>query len=265
MIAGSPLFKNLGMASGLDGLDEATGGGKPKPKAATQAPLPAPGTKVVLPGFEDMPLYAPEDTNKVKIQDTRTINPATGQPFAKGRQGAMTTSINPNNAKFVIQHALSKGVDPNTALAIALQETKMGNLNEDMGTANEYMADQGIDNPYEQGANALVKALADKLAYAKRLGFDKKGEAFALQAYNGYGRLTPQNTDPNATETFYGIPVTHQRPLDMKQNPVYGKTIMSLRDEVIKKNPELQELIQKAMQARQATPMQSPALAYTPQ
>lgn len=244
----SPLFKNLGMASGLDGL-------------ATE-PEPVPGSKVVLPGFKDMPLYVPKDTRRLKIQDLRAINPATGAAFKN--KGPMSAAVNQDVVNYVIKHALNKGLDPNTALAIALQETKIGNMNENVGSAWATFPDEGITDPYEQGANSLVKALADKLQYAKRLGYDKKGEAYALQAYNGYGKLFPQNTDPSAVESFYEIPVSRRNPLNLATNPVYGKTIMSVRDEIIKRNPEIQKLIQKAMAKRKASPMESPALtSYT--
>lgn len=248
----SALFKNLGLASGLDGSG---------PTTENPAPTPAPGTKVVQPGFPDMPLYVPKDTRKLKITDTRKVNPATGRPFKQG--APMSASVNPEVINFVINQAMKKGVDPNTALAIALQETKIGNLNENVGSAWSTFSDEGIENPYEQGANAMVKALVDKLAYAKRLGYDKKGEAYALQAYNGYGKLFPQNTAPGAVESFYEIPVSRNNPLNLANNPIYGKTIMSLRDEVIKQNPEIQKLIQQAMAKRNATPMQAPGLTYT--
>lgn len=230
------------MASGLDGLN-------------AEDPVPA----------GKLPLYVPKDTRRLKIQDLRKLNPATGQPW-KG-DAPMSATVNPDVIDFVIKQAMNKGVDPNTALAIALQETKLGNLNEDVGSAWATLPDQGIENPYEQGANSLVKALADKLQYAKRLGYDRKGEAFALQAYNGYGKLMPRGTGAGvpATEYYYGIPTTRSNPLNMATNPVYGKTIMSVRDEIIRKNPEIQKAIQKAMASRKAQPMESPALAYVPQ
>lgn len=239
----SALFKSLGMASGLDGLN-------------AEDPVP--------PGGEKLPLYVPKDTRRLKIQDLRKLNPATGQPW-KG-DAPMSASVNPDVIDFVIKQAMNKGVDPNTALAIALQETKLGNLNEDVGSAWATLPDQGIENPYEQGANSMVKALADKLDYAKRLGYDKKGEAFALQAYNGYGKLMPRGVGAGVptTEYYYGIPTTRSNPLNMATNPVYGKTVMSVRDEIIKKHPEIQKAIQKAMASRKTVPMQSPALAYTP-
>lgn len=256
MTTGSPLFKGLGLASGM-GAPETGGGSDPlSPFSETYAFKP-----------KQAPLSA-KQIAKLKIIDTRKINPANGQPFKK--PGAMSASVNPNVVSAIIRQAVSKGVDPNTALAIAMQETHMGNKNENVGSAWSTFSDEGIDDPYEQGANSMVKALVDKLAYAKRLGYDKKGEAFALQAYNGYGKLKPQQTTGNPTEYFYEMPVTRSNPLNMAQNPVYGKTIMSLRDEVISKNPELQALIQKELAARQAQqkqqqPMQAPVLAYAQQ
>lgn len=244
---GSSLFKNLGLASGMDGL-------------ASGDPVPPPGSKVVLPGAEDMPLYTPKDTRKLKIEDLRKINPATGAPFKQG--GAMSASVNADVVNHIINQSLAKGIDPNTALAIAMQETKMGNLNENIGSAWSTFPDSGIEDPYEQGANSMMKALVDKLDYAKRLGYDKKGEAYALQAYNGYGKLMPQNTAPGAVESFYEIPVSRKNPLNMATNPVYGKTIMSLRDEVIKKHPDLQKMIQQATAKRKAKPMAAPGVAY---
>lgn len=257
MIAGSPLYKGLGLPNGMEGLF--SGDPEPKMKPANTA-VPA----VINPNAPDIPLYIPKDTVRpIQIQDARKINPATGQPFRKG--GAMTANVNPNVVNAIIKQAMNKGVDPNTALAIALQETHMGNQNENVGSAWSTFPDEGIEDPYEQGANSMVKTLVDKLAYAKRLGYDKKGEAFALQAYNGYGKLTPRQTTGNPTEYFYEIPTTRSNPLNMAQNPVYGKTIMSLRDEIIKKNPELQALIKKAMTAKQGqqAPMQAPVMAYS--
>lgn len=208
----SALFKNLGLTSGLDGLNA----GNPDPTNPFSEKSP-----YALKPSQNIPPSVAKEIAKLQIRDTRKINPATGAPFKNA--GAMSADINPDVAKAVIRQAISKGIDPNTALAIALQETKIGNLNENVGSAWSTLPDDGITDPYEQGANSLAKTLVDKLSYAKRLGYDKKGEAYALQAYNGYGKLFPRNTDRNATESFYGIPVTHQNPLNMAKNPIYGK------------------------------------------
>ena len=243
----SPLYKGLGLASGMAPQE----GGDPDP---------APGSKVSIPGFPGMPLNVPKDIKHLMISDTRKINPATGQPFKK--PGGMSAKVNPDVVSAIARQAINKGVDPDTALAIALQETHMGNFNEEVGSAWSYFPDEGIKDPYERGANSMVKAMKEKAAYAKQLGFDKKGEDFLWQAYNGYGKLKPRQSNA-VSENYYEIPVTRQNPLDMAKNPVYGKTILSLRDELIKKNPEIQALIKKEMTSRKATPVQSPALAYS--
>lgn len=253
----SPLFRNLGLASGLDGLD-----GDPPVKGASKF---VPGNtmlpSIALEDTPDMPLYKPKDSFvPIKISDTRKVNPATGQPFKKG--APMSANVNPRVASMIIDQAMKKGIDPNTALAIALQETHMGNKNENVGSAWSYLPDEGIEDPYEQGANSMMKAITEKMAYAKQLGYDKKGEAYALQAYNGYGKLIPRNTAPGAVESFYEIPTTRANPLNMAHNPVYGKNIISVRDEIIRRNPELQALVQKAMTKRKAPPMQAPVTAY---
>lgn len=242
----SPLYKGLGLANGM------------MPESGD--PDPVPGSKVTLPGFPGIPLYVPKDTKHLMISDTRKINPATGQPFKNA--GSMSAKVNPDVVSAIARQALAKGVDPDTALAIALQETHMGNKNPEVGSAWSYFPDEGIADEYERGANSMVKAMMEKAAYAKQLGFDKKGEDFIWQAYNGYGKLKPM-LSTNKVENYYGVPVTRDRPLDMAKNPVYGKTIISLRDELIKKNPEIQALIKKEMTAKKATPVQSPALAYS--
>lgn len=68
----------------------------------------------------------------------------------------------------------------------------------------------------------FAKTLKYKMDYAKRLGYND--ELFQIQAYNGLG----YNDD-------YGV--------DMKKNPIYGKQIQDLKENVIKKNPEIQDFI----------------------
>jgi hypothetical protein len=234
----SALFKSLGMASGLDGLN-------------TEDPVkPRPGSSAVIPGFEGMPLYVPKDKIRpITFNDTRTINPATGMPFKE--KGMKTVNVNPEKLKLIISHAKAKGIDPYNALAIAYQEQNLGSDDYDFGTVKDYFPDEDVSNSFNEideryaneGANVMAKAIKDKLEYAKRLGLDKKGEAFMLQAYNGLGMLKPQAGEK--TKAFYGIPVGPGHPLNLRENPAYGKTVLSLRDEILKKNLELKQLIDK--------------------
>lgn len=195
-----------------------------------------------------LPIYRPNDVvTRLKINDTRTINPATGMPFKQ--PGGKTTEADPEKLKLIIAHAKAKGIDPYTALAIAYQEQNFGDDDYDFGTVNSYSPDEDVSYKYadlqerkkNENANLLAKAIKDKQDYARRLGVDKKGEAFVLQAYNGLGKLKPQKGE--GTRTFYGVPASESSPINLAENPLYGKTVMSLRDEILKKNPEIQKII----------------------
>lgn len=214
------------------------GGGDPDPVPKSALPKP--------PVPDDLVLYKPKDTIKtIRLQDTRKINPATGGAFKE--IGGKSIDVNPENVAAIVAHAKAKGVDPYTALAVSYQEQNLGNEDIDLGSNKDYSPDPGIsdrfmlldDQKRHENANVLVKALKDKMEYAKRLGFDKNGEASVLQAYNGYGKFIPRSGE----KSMYGIPVSPDHPLDFRHNPVYGRTVVSLRDEILKKNPEIAKLV----------------------
>lgn len=102
--------------------------------------------------------------------------------------------------------------------------------------------------------NNSVGFLKDKYDVARRIG--KTGDADSIQAWNGYGKVFL--TDKN--KTYYGLDrdklptkqwnSAQDKPInvpyiDMKENPMYGKTIVNLRDSVIKQSPDIQNMIQK--------------------
>jgi hypothetical protein len=62
-----------------------------------------------------------------------------------------------------------------------------------------------------------------------------------IQAYNGLGKITPQTEKGYhgfEMAKIYGVPLP-KAGIDMRKNPLYGKRVIDLRDNVIKKNPEL--------------------------
>lgn len=203
-----------------------------------------------IPTASGLPLYVPTNDviKKININDNRQINPATNQPF-KNPNTRKSVSVDAEHVKRIIAHAKSQNVDPYTALAISLQESNIGQTDENYGHVI------GKDNwknipenlpMQDRQAYALVNTIKNKMQIAKNLGYDKQGEAYALQAYNGYGNLYPSTEadyHKGNVPSFYEIPVSHQNPLRLSQNPAYGKTIISLRDELLKKSPEIQELI----------------------
>ncbi len=195
------------------------------------------------PGF---PLYKPKDVSVIQLEDKRRINPATGTPYKS--MGSKGIKANEEDVRAIIAHAKAKGVDPRTALAIALQETNIGQLDPNYGSAWATMEDEGFTDDRNRYANILAKAIKDKSAYARELrgkGLLPAGEEFDLQTYNGLGVLKPTLSVGGQLQnaSYYGIPVTASHPLNLKKNPAYGKIVRQLRDEVIGTNPKIQELI----------------------
>lgn len=170
------------------------------------------------------------------IKDTRKIDAASNTPIThKNRKDA---KVNPGLVKNIIREAKFQGVDPYTALAIAYQESDLGAI-------------ETFDNPFQvleitTKDKDLVKKgvsfLKEKINYGKKLG--KKTEEEILQSYNGYGKIKPYRRTANGPlldRKMYGIDVTNG--LDMSKNPVYGKRIIDLRDNVLKTHPEIVKLV----------------------
>ncbi len=196
---------------------------------------------------EPLPLYKPKDTTLIQLDDKRKINPATGMPYKT--MGSKGIKANEDDIKAIIAHAKAKGIDPKTALAIALQETNIGQADPNYGSAWSTFEDEGLPDDRNKYANVLAKAIKEKMAYANELrgkGILPKGEEYDLQTYNGLGMLKPTASVGGVAQdtSYYGIPVTAQRPLDLKKNPAYGKIVRQLRDEVIGTNPRINELIE---------------------
>ena len=84
---------------------------------------------------------------------------------------------------------------------------------------------------------------------ADRLGITDP--AMRLQVYNGMGTITP-NTEKNyhgfKMKKIYGVPVPPEG-ISMKKNPLYGKQILDVRDNVLAKNPEYVKYIDSIYKA----------------
>jgi hypothetical protein len=209
------------------------------------------------------PTPLPPKPVMMNIQDSRTISPTTGQPFKE--KGGKTVNADPAILKAIISHAKAKGIDPYTALAIAYQESEFGRKSSDLGQAWAYFPSKGIPETDTTNieASRLTNALKEKLAYGAQLqkqGKIKEGESYTLQAYNGYGDLRHNLTEVGGKKipgNYYGVTVNPNTPMLMSQNPLYGKTVMSLRDEVLKKHAGVKQLVDSTpAYAAAATPTQ---------
>lgn len=186
---------------------------------------------------------------KISIKDLRKIDAATGRPITGTNN--RNTDLNIELASRIIKRAKENGIDPMTALAIAYQETNFAMPTQRGG----YSAYAKIDpyklvNPFQVGGKAqfndgtypgewmaknngtsldvFFPLYKEKLELAKRLG--KKDEASIIQSWNGYGKLP---------KGYYGI----DEEIDMNKNPIYGKSVIDLRDNVLRRNPDLIKLV----------------------
>jgi hypothetical protein len=174
----------------------------------------------------------------IDLQDTRKINPVTGKPFTDKQRKSV--KVDQENVKSIISQAKAAGIDPYTALAISYQESgfqngdKLFNLNPEVfgkpfGNAEEGM--KGLQYNFNIG-----KSLAKR-------GVIPDSEEFLLQSNNGYGKIKRGHADLEGAGSIYGMPIPEEG-IDFKKNPYYGQTVISLRDDILKKNQSINDLIQ---------------------
>lgn len=176
-----------------------------------------------------------DEDDKVNIKDTRKVRATTKK------------AINPNvdliSGKYsrkvinnVIDASLKHGVDPNTALALGMQESKLGNENENIGQI------VGGSN-YGDAENDMVRFYKEKAEIAKKKG--RKTDEAILQMYNGTGKIYPNTEKVDrgyAMKKIYGVPVPAGG-IDMGKTNLYGIQVKDVRDNVIKKSPIVQKII----------------------
>lgn len=174
------------------------------------------------------------------IKDTRKIDAASNVPIThKNRKDA---TVNPFLVRRIVRESKFHGIDPYTALAIAHQESGIEDKSYDKSRLFQVF-DSSSDSDKDKDAVQLgIRALKEKIEYGKKLG--KKTEADILQAYNGYGKIKyDKNVSPSfrAPKKMYGVDVS--KGIDFSKNPIYGKRIIDLRDNVLKTNPDIVKLV----------------------
>jgi len=139
----------------------------------------------------------------------------------------------------IIKKSKAVGVDPSTMLAIALQETNFGKKDANLGHALYG------DTAYPYGYIDFYK---EKLNEAKRAKIDN--ELLQIQYYNGLGTVYPETEEDYhgfKMQKIYGVPIPAGG-INMRKNPLYGKQIVDLRDNVVLKNPYIQKALKEKKQ-----------------
>ena len=204
--------------------------------------------------------------NDLRYQDGKGTHPVSGNPLNPNKH-LYTGEYNTEKIRAIFMAAQKYNVDPWEALAIAMQESTIGNA------IGRWQADHvDPDNVGHVGTREVWK-VAGKKGYKIDTGYDMLGiwleninntyqelykklgitydpseeDVRRLQVWNGLGVLGEYNdlnnidlddwVSPKPTQYAYDVDITN-KPLNMKENPAYGKMVVSYRD-AFKQHPEL--------------------------
>jgi hypothetical protein len=186
--------------------------------------------------------YSPDEVS-YDATPTDAAGPGPGGDLVDLKAGAKSGKYPKKAIADNFAAAKAVGVDPVTQVAIALQESGLGTVKVHgrRGTYEPDYSQMTFSDAQQEELDKLAAktgidpralklsiALRDKLQYAKDVKLNSS-EALALQAFNGYGTITPQ-TFGGATEA-YGVDITNG--VNMKKNPLYGNRIIELKNNLL--------------------------------
>ena len=231
---------NTGLIGGEDPVNPRMVTKKKKPVASSNFLSHPFGTNTLIGDLSEPEKKEPE----IKIVDAK---------------GLKTGSYSKAHIDGIIKASRIVGIDPRSAIALALQESNLGKAktkgrrgvrDAELAQVNQFSESQQKEldkKAAETGVGAdylkLAIALRDKMKYAEVLGF--QDEASKLQAYNGYGMITKDKF--GGTDKAYGVSIGSG--IDMKKNPLYGKRLLELKKD-ISQNEEINNLISQELLAK---------------
>lgn len=175
-------------------------------------------------------------SNTIHINDPRKVRLTTGVAIDPNRE-LMSGDYNKNIIIDIIKKSKKRNIDPYIGLAIGMQESGFGKTDSNIGHAVE--GSRKVDP-----VNNYLDIYLQKQKDADRLGIT---DPYArIQLYNGYGKIFPsteQKYHGFKMKKIYGVPVPAGG-LDLRKNPLYGKQIMDIVDNILKKNPEVVKLVE---------------------
>ena len=176
-----------------------------------------------------------EEDDRIKISDNRKIRATTRQRMDPNVD-LVSGSYSSKTITDIVNASLKNGVDPNTAIALAMQESKIGNTDENLGHI--------VGGSYRgQEANDMTKLLSDKMHAGRKLG--RKTDEELLQMYNGTGKIFPSTEQEDhgfKMKKAYGVPVG-KKGIDMGKTNLYGVQVKDIRDNVIKKDKKIASIV----------------------
>jgi LysM repeat protein len=186
-----------------------------------------------------------------KLKDPRKISATTGKPINPKRD-LFSGSYSGNRMAELVTAAKRYGINPLDLLAVDLQETGWGNRS-DAGAGHSLLSRSDLiptKLPSEEeamldGADYFARSYKTKMNYADKLGI--KDPALRIQVYNGLGKVVPETEQDYhgfKMQSIYGVPIP-KGGIDMKKNPLYGKRIMDIRDNILSRDTALLNYIKE--------------------
>ena len=173
------------------------------------------------------------ESRMMTIKDPRKIRMTTGLAINPNKD-LTSGNYDMRHMDQLMQRAKDKNLSEEDAwnlASIAFQETGWGKTDDNIG---HMIGGWGKGDLYDD----FIGAYQTKMKEADRLKI--KDPYLRLQVYNGMGTITPK-TEKNyhgfEMKKIYGVPIPKEG-LSMKKNPLYGKQIVDVRDNVLRKNPE---------------------------
>lgn len=186
-----------------------------------------------------------------KIIDERTTDLITGKPVSD--YSRLHGEFDLSFLEEVVKGAFERGIDPYTALAITHQETG----GTPSGSGNpfniQYSSQAQLEKMISDPIGGSLDTLVEKLKIAARLG--KDNYAAAVQVYNGLGKITEGSFGRTKA---YGLDIPEEG-ISMKENPLYGKRIEDVRNNILLQNEELVRYVESI-----AVNYPKPTLPYIP-
>ena len=178
---------------------------------------------------------------------TMGVDPNDPEVYLKDSKGLKSGRYDRKNIEGLVRAARVVGVNPYQLVALSLQETGLGKqTGRRGGLASAFDTDEAqfkeladLSSKYTDiDAKYLKPAilLRDKIAYGKKLGFTD--EPSLLQAYNGYGTITPDSF--GGATMAYGVDIS--KGVNLRNNPLYGKRLVQLKNDLMQ-NEFIQSLL----------------------
>lgn len=179
------------------------------------------------------------NNKKIHISDNRKIRATTGKKI-NPNVALKTGDYDENVIDSLIKYAVKYNIEPNRVLAQGLAESTFGKKDsQNIGHLKHFYKNE---SPYPQMMEAILEG--DRLAKTNKNKKTTREEI--IQGYNGYGKLFPETEKDyhgGNSKAFYEVPFGKEGYLDMDKNPLYGIEIKDLMDNVIGKDPIIQNKI----------------------